>query len=288
MRKELTVKIERPQLWLDTEITFAQVPGWCDHLTMDLKMSIIRHHERDQRPLPCIVWLCGGGWMQMDRHAHLADFAELARAGFVIASAEYRTSNFVPFPAQIEDVKAAIRYLRANAARYAIDPERIGIMGESAGGYLAAMAGVTGKTREFDKGLYLEESSAVQAVCDWYGPTDLGKMIEAAKGAAGLQPEAIVLGGRTDDAAFLSRMNPIDYVGEDTPPFLILHGKEDQVVPFVHSEWLYDALTRAGRPAEFYALEGANHADLHFFQPQVQEIIREFFTRRLGAQHINA
>ena len=283
MRKELNVKSERPQLWLDTEVTFAQVPGWCGHLTMDLKMSIIRHHERDRTPHPCIVWLCGGGWLEMDRHAHLADFAELARAGFVIASAEYRTSNYVPFPAQLEDVKAAIRYLRANAARYAIDPDRIGIMGESAGGHLAALAGVTGGTREFDKGLYLEESSAVQAVCDWYGPTDLGKMIDAAREMDGPQPEAIVLGGKMDDAEFLKKMNPISWVGEDTPPFLILHGKEDSVVPFEHSEWLYDALTRAGRPVEFYALEGADHADLHFFQKEIEDIICGFFKKCLGA-----
>ena len=91
------------------------------------------------RKYPCIVWICGGAWLEMDKSAHLAYLAGLARSGFVVASVEYRTSNEAKFPKQLEDVKSAIRYLRAHADRFCIDPEHFGVMGESAGGYLAAM-----------------------------------------------------------------------------------------------------------------------------------------------------
>ena len=139
MRESLKVKVTAPQYSVVSGATFAQVDAWFGHTRRDLKMDII-YPEDGTRKYPCVVWICGGAWQRMDRSAHLAYLSELARCGFVVASVEYRTSNEDIFPAQLTDVKAGIRYLKAMSERYHIDTERFGVMGESAGGYLAAMA----------------------------------------------------------------------------------------------------------------------------------------------------
>ena len=151
MKKTIHIDVKEPQYMVNTNVTFAQVPGWCGHITQDLKMDVIFPRETG-KPVPAIVWICGGGWLEMSTCAHLAYLTELARCGFVVASVQYRTSNEAKFPAQLTDVKAAIRYLRAHADSYHLDPRKIGVMGESAGGHLTAMAALTGNDRTFNKG----------------------------------------------------------------------------------------------------------------------------------------
>lgn len=137
MRRRIQVEAEKPQFCVTTGITFAQADAWFGNTVQDLKLDLI--YPRDNtRKYPCVVWICGGAWIQMDRSAHLAYLSVLAQQGFVVASVEYRTSNEAKFPAPLQDVKAGIRYLRAHADRFNIDPDRIGVMGESAGGYLPA------------------------------------------------------------------------------------------------------------------------------------------------------
>ena len=139
MRRRIQVEAEKPQFCVTTGITFAQADAWFGNTVQDLKLDLI--YPRDNtRKYPCVVWICGGAWIQMDRSAHLAYLSVLAQQGFVVASVEYRTSNEAKFPAPLQDVKAGIRYLRAHADRFNIDPDRIGVMGESAGGYLTCMA----------------------------------------------------------------------------------------------------------------------------------------------------
>lgn len=138
MKRTIHVKPAAPQYSVITNITFAQTDAWFGHTTQDLRMDLI-YPEDTAHDYPCIVWICGGAWLSIDKSAHLAYLSELARAGFVVASVQYRTSNEAKFPAQLCDVKAAIRYLRAHAARYHIDEAHIGVMGESAGGYLTCM-----------------------------------------------------------------------------------------------------------------------------------------------------
>ncbi len=281
MKKTISVDIQRTGLWLDAEVTFAQVGNWFGHTSRDLKMDVIAPFENQDKKWPCIVWICGGAWIQMDYHAHLPNFIELARSGFVIASVEYRDSNAVTFPGQLEDVKAAIRYLRAHADRYNIDPNRIGVMGESAGGHLAAMVGVTGEREEFDKGAYLDYSSSVQAACPWYVPSSFDKMMHGDVDT-GLLPESRLIGKDASKNPDLVRFaSPISYISKNTPPFLLLHGTSDQVVPFSQSEYLYDALEKEEVPVDLIAIEGADHADIHFFQPEIIEIIEAFFKKNL-------
>ena len=139
MKETIKIQVEAPQYSVVTGTTFAQVDAWFGHTRKDLKMDII-YPEDQERLYPCIVWICGGAWVTMDRSAHLAYLAGLARSGFVVASVEYRTSNEAVFPAQLVDIKSAIRYLRAHSDRFRINPEQFGVMGESAGGHLTAMA----------------------------------------------------------------------------------------------------------------------------------------------------
>ena len=135
MRRKIQVKERQPQFCVVTGITFTQVDAWFGNTMRDLKMDLIYPKDAGKK-YPCVVWICGGAWIQMDRSAHLAYLSSLAQQGFVVASVEYRTSNEAKYPAPLQDVKAGIRYLRAHAERFCIDPDRIGVMGESAGGYL--------------------------------------------------------------------------------------------------------------------------------------------------------
>lgn len=281
MKKTIHIDVKEPQYMVNTNVTFAQVPGWCGHITQDLKMDIIFPREA-AKPVPGIVWICGGGWLEMSTCAHLAYLTELARCGFVVASVQYRTSNEAKFPAQLMDVKAAIRYLRAHAARYHLDPGRMGVMGESAGGHLTAMAALTGKEKAFDQGDYLEYSSEVQAACPWYVPTDVTKMPVDIPRDMQAAPESLLIGMNAalhmEEAL---KACPVSYVTEDAPPILILHGMNDHTVPFQQGEILHDALEAKGNDVTLLAIEEADHADRQFFQRQMWKIIEDFFAEKL-------
>jgi len=281
MRRSLTVDIAHPRYWLAEEVTYATVGKWFGHTSRDLRLDII-FPDRPAAPRPGIVWLCGGGWGQVDKGAHVPYLADLARAGFVVASVDYRLTHEATFPAAVEDVLSAVRWLRAHAGRYGLDPARIGVMGESAGGYLAAMAAVTGGTGRFDAGDHLDQSSALQAACPWYAPIDLYGLATAAPPAAD-NAAGLFIGLATSADPDLARtVNPLTYVSAATPPFLLLHGTADTTVPFAQSELIYDALAAHGVTVDLIALEGAEHADEHFFQPPVWAAIEAFFRQTLG------
>lgn len=280
MRKVIKVATPEPQYLVSTNITFAQVPGWCGHLKQDLKLDIVFPEHAEQRP--CIIWICGGAWLQMSRCAHLLYLCELARSGFVVASVQYRTSNEAAFPAQLEDVKAAIRYLRANSAFYGIDPERFGVMGESAGAHLAAMTALTGEQKQYDVGDDLNFSSEVQAVCCWYPPTDLVHMPGVNPEELAAAPESLFIGQNVASVKQAAKKaSPVHWVTKNAPPFLLLHGTDDHIVPFAQSEELYEKLEAAGADATLIGIEGADHADLPFFQKEVWKLIIQFFCDKL-------
>lgn len=281
MRKNIQVKVKVPQFTVITGLTYAQRDSWFGHTMQDLKMDLI-YPEDKERKYPCIVWICGGAWLQMDRSAHLAYLSELARKGFTVASLQYRTSNETSFPGPLEDVKAGIRYLRAHAGRFHIDSEKIGVMGESAGGYLTCMAALA-TDPSFDVGENLEYSSSVQAACPWYPPTDFrGFPYDSAEQCA-VAPESLLLGKNVmRHAGEALKCCPVSFVTPEAPPFLIIHGKDDHTVPFTQSELLYEKLEKAGCDATLLAIEGADHADLHFFQEEIWEEIGDFFQNSLG------
>lgn len=250
-----------------------------------LKLDLyIPPHKQGER-LPLVVWVHGGAWISGDKANPRAP-RELGDR-YIVASINYRLSKEATFPAQIYDCKAAIRWLRANADQYDIDPDRIGAWGGSAGGHLVALLGTSGEVEELegDVGDYLDRSSAVQAVCDFYGPTDLASLYDdTAKMDSTKNPLCLLFGGiPTEHPDLLREANPITHVSPDDPPFLIMHGDKDLVVPLQQSELLYAALQEARVESTLRVIEGCEHGG---FPPEAYEEVRRFFDEHLAVTSV--
>jgi len=247
-----------------------------------LYLDIIQPDPLPQGRMPVVIYIHGGGWMGGNRKGERNTF--LAENGFFTISIDYRFSQQAPYPAQIEDVKAAVRWVRANAEHYQLDPEHIGVWGHSAGGHLAALLGTSANVPELEgKSSPQLFSSSVQAVIDLSGPTDLSQM----GGWHDLpdSPEARLLGAPVQESPDLVRFaNPITYIHADVPPFLIFHGTQDTTVPVNQSELLYEALKDAGTDATFTRIQDEDHnltakgGESFTF---IYEKVLEFFTRHL-------
>jgi len=238
---------------------------------------------REGRKLPLVIRIHGGAWLEGSKEGEWPN--DYLRFGYAVARINYRLSQHAIFPAQIEDCKAAVRYLRANAQKYNLDPNRFGVWGQSAGGHLVALLGTTGDINEFDVGENIGVSSRVQAVADYFGPTDLLQM-QAHKLPGGMDhntadaPEAKLIGGPVqDNQEKATKANPITYVTKDDPPFLIVHGDTDPLVPHHQSELLESALKKAGVPVTLYIVKGGGHGG--FKDPNVPKLTREFFEKNL-------
>ena len=236
-------------------------------------------------PLPLLIWVHGGGWQNGSKDGCPPLHAGYVERGYAVASLNYRLSGHAVFPAQIEDCKAAIRWLRAHADKFGLDPQRFGVWGSSAGGHLVALLGTSGEVKAFDVGAHLDQSSAVQAVCDYYGPTDFVAFVTT-KGyeshAAANAPEAKLLGGTLEEKRELAtQANPITHVSAGDPPFLIVHGDRDPVVPLNQSELLFEALKKAGVSVHFHTIEGAAHGGAGFSGPAIDTLVADFFAARL-------
>lgn len=233
------------------------------------------------KPLPLVVWIHGGAWMGGDKRPTPA--VRLLKEGFAVASIHYRFTSTDKFPAQIYDCKAAIRWLRANAGKYNIDPNHIGVWGGSAGGHLAALLGTTNGNKELDGavGDHLNTRSDVQAVCDWFGPSDFFTMpIGRRKFEEGKDPEILLFGGRVSEKRELAELaGPFSHAGKKTVPFLIMHGDQDNLVPVEQSKMLYEKLKAAGTDATLIVMEGQGHG----FGPEADAFrpVIEFFKRTL-------
>ncbi len=236
--------------------------------------------------LPLIVWIHGGGWVGGSKDGCPA--FRFLDTGYAVASINYRFSQHALYPAQIEDCKAAIRWLRANAAKHRINPDKIGVWGASAGGHLVALLGTTGDVKEFDKGEHLDQSSRVQAVCDWFGPTDLleyYKYEQTKLVVSAVVPDdsrsllyRLVGGKLSEKKDLVAKANPINYITKDDAPFLIMHGDKDPLVPHHQSEILEKALKKANVPATLYIEKGSGH----FVRgPEVSKMIIAFFHKHL-------
>ncbi len=251
------------------------VPGGHARNKLDLYLPAKVEH-----PLPLIVWIHGGGWEgggKEDCHA-----VPLVGKGYAVASINYRLSQHALFPAQIEDCKAAIRWLRANAKKYSLDPDHIGVWGSSAGGHLVALLGTTGGVKKFDgKGGNLDQSSRVQCVVDFCGPTEMLTMGKLAD-----KPGTVVaklIGGPVQDNKEKARAaSPLTYVSKDSAPFLIMHGDQDNVVPLAQSEVLTQALKKAGVEVQLCVIKGNGHGGPGFVSPESWKLIEDFFAKHLG------
>ncbi len=231
-------------------------------LCMDLVLP------RGSGPWPAIVWLHGGGWFTGDRMLAPDLGRYFAASGFAMASVEYRLSGTAPFPAQLFDVRSAVRFLRRHAVTFGIHSGAIGLWGSSAGGHLAALTAVTGHFSALDGESDDAGDAGVQAVSEGYGPVDLAAVVAAAapdSPLAGEQaPEARLLGGPpAEQAELAARASPLTYVSAAAPPFQILHGTADVLVPDSQSAALHTALSAAGVESTLYLLDDFRHGFLN-------------------------
>jgi len=269
------------------EKDIAYIPGGSKAQVLDLYLP-----ETAGKPaVPLLMFVHGGGWRGGSKDGCPAKF--LAQHGYAVASIDYRLAREAVFPAQIEDCRAALRFLRSRAAKYNIDPGRFGVWGGSAGGHLAALLG-TSAAVDFSKGPEgmkapgkLDETARVQCVIDMYGPTELSQV-------AGRNPDrndvwkaaAALLGPCADDKELMSRAkwaSPVTYVNRDNPPFLIQHGDADVIVPLEQSRILLAALQKAGVEATLTVLPGAGHAGAPLFTEENHKTILEFLDKHLKA-----
>lgn len=256
---------------IQRDVTYCTVAG------VALKMDVYSPKDTSG-PTPLAVFIHGGGWSRGGKLARelVLDGPGLLDAGITVASLEYRLAPDYVFPAMIEDVKCAIRSLRAHAADYQIDPDHIGVWGTSAGGHLVNLLGTTDSSAGFDVGEYPEQTSRVQAVVDLFGPADLTPHFSPAYE----EVRPTVFGSFDPLLA-----SPINYISPDDPPFLILQGDADNVVPLNQSQLFYDQLTAAGVETQLVVVQGGNHG---FTRPnqtptrdEITETIVAFFVSHL-------
>ncbi|HSK87952.1 MAG TPA: alpha/beta hydrolase [Anaerolineales bacterium] len=203
-------------------------------------------------PWPVLAYAHGGAWMRGDKSEAAALARGLTAEGYLVVSINYRLYPAAKFPDMIEDVKCAIRFLRANAGEYNLDPKRIGAIGASAGAHLVSLLGTADESAGFDVGEYLDQSSRVQAVIAMAPPTDLTRHFPNAD----MELLRHVGKGQVDFAG----ASPITYVTADDPPFLLIHGDRDEVVPFEQSQLMYDRLVQTNVPAQFVIVRNGRHA----------------------------
>ena len=232
--------------------------------------------------LPVVIWVHGGGWKNGSKNRCPAVW--LAENGFAVASIDYRLTDEASWPAQIDDCRAAVRWLRSNAAKYKINGEQIGAWGSSAGAHLVALMGT------LDAPTGEKTSSRIQAACDWFGPADLltmpnnvlssGKTIDDLAKTNG----AKLLGGTVRDRPELAKQASAMYqVSADDPPFLIMHGEKDPAVPLEQSQQLHNKFKAVGS-SEFHIVKDAGHGGKEFRTPEVRKIVLDFFNKHLKSK----
>jgi acetyl esterase/lipase len=260
------------------------------------RLDIYLPEKASEKPLPLVVHIHGGGWKGGNKFP--CAFAPMANRGYVVASIEYRFSQKALFPAQIQDCQAAIRWLRANAKTYNIDPEHVGVVGGSAGGHLSALVATAGGKDAFPKiGGNDDQSDRVQCVIDIFGPTNFATVMEQAENDKNVKnifafntpsdPYSSLIGvGLDEDKATTDAASPVTYVSEDNPPTLILHGTHDTLVPYAQSEELAAALKAKSVPVWLQTLPGSGHGGGGFGKPQIQELMQNFFEKYLKGAEI--
>ncbi len=291
-KQKMKVEITEGQIDVISNIIYSQVI--LRNANRPLKMTLLV--PRTQEAKPAIVYYPGGGFTSANHEKFIEMRMALAKAGFVVAAAEYRT---VPdrYPALINDAKAAVRYLRAHARKFGIDPQRIGVIGDSAGGYVAQMMGTTNGEKQFDTGDFTEVSSDVQAAVTIYGISNLMNIGEGYPEAiqevhkSPAVTEALLIHGPSfadftgesilSDPQKALEASPIGHIKQGMPPFLIMHGSADKLVSPIQSEQLYRALTEKGNQADYIEVEGAGHGDLYWFQPAIIDTVVRWFKEHL-------
>jgi acetyl esterase/lipase len=271
----------REKINIQTDIEYAKAGD------ISLALDFYKAKDAPAGPRPLVVWIHGGGWQNGNKSSGLGRLASYVASGdYVGASVGYRLTDKGPWPAQIHDCKAAIRYLRANADKLGVQPDKIGLWGSSAGGHLVSMLGTSGDVKEVEGDLGTTgTSSRVSCVVDYCGPSDFllfgtssPRMNEPG------QPVYKLLGGPTKDKADVARQaSPVTYVTKDDPPFLIVHGTDDRTVPIAQAERLHAAQQEAGVDTTFIKIDGGGHG---IGGAEIESRVRAFFDKHLLGKNV--
>jgi acetyl esterase/lipase len=241
----------------------------------------------DAKAAPLVVWVHGGAWRSGSKKE--TPLLPLTQRGFAVASVDYRLSPVAPFPAQVHDLKAAVRYLRATAEKNGIDGRRIAISGGSAGGHLAALVGVTNgsKPHEGDVGEHRSVSSDVQALIVFYGASNLTSILSQSTphGLSVREPAlALLFGGKPEEKTELAKLaSPVFFVDPRDPPLLLYHGDQDPQMPINQAHELVGAYKKNGLPATFEVVYGGGHGGKLFYTPEQLEQVAKFLDASLKA-----
>ena len=268
MKRLLKIEPKTELIGIASEVVYMQKPYWCNADVRQLKLSIMkpRHwydYDHKQNKNPVILFICGGGFSKQDINVWNAELAYFAKHGYAVVTAEYSVLPFTKWPEQLQELKTAVRYLRAHADELDLDTRRIAVMGESAGGYLSAALAVTSGDSAYDVGPYPDQSSAVQAAVPWWPVINM----------AGRERL-----GNMDTTGFL---DCAALVTPETPPMCLVHGTSDHLVSHSESERMYEALEKAGVDAELYLIDGGDHADLLIMQDEVKDLMLAFLDRHI-------
>ncbi len=291
--KEMKPEIQNKIIDVVANVTYAQIKSLTS--IRGMKMTVLVPRTEDLKP--AVVYFPGGGFTTSAHEKWIQMRLALANAGFVVASAEYRTVPDI-FPALLNDAKAAVRYLRAHAEEFGIDPDRIGALGDSAGGYVVQMLGATNGEKGWDTGDYLDKSSDVQAVVSVYGISDLTNIgagyapeIQKVHESPAVTEALLVFGPAfgTNPGSSVAiekekalEASPIGHVDGTEPPFLLMHGDEDPLVSPVQSAQMFEKLKEKNVDVQHIVLKGAKHGDLPWYQPNVIGTVVEWFKEKLG------
>lgn len=286
MLMSLTVSAQVEKTWLDVDYVGDGIEGH----KMDIHVP-----DDGKESHKVIVLIYGSAWFSNNAKASAFQSygKQLLDGGFAVVSINHRASVEAKYPAQINDVKAAIRYVRGNAAKYGFDTSFVGITGFSSGGHLSSLAGTTNgvKTKKFGKvkvdiegslGAYTKESSRVDAVVDFFGPIDVSRMERCETYKDDKSPEAVLLGCSPSKNPDLSKsLSPMSYIDKNDPKFLVIHGDADPVVPYCQSEFFAKALKDKGVLEDFITVPGGNHGPVTFNDYTFQRMVN-FFQKQAG------
>jgi acetyl esterase/lipase len=263
---------------VETDVEYAKAGDY------SLKLDIYKPKQTASANRPCVVWIHGGGWQGGSKSSGARLVAPYAASGdYVGVSVGYRLTDVARWPAQIHDCKAAIRYLRANADKLGINPDKIGVWGGSAGGHLVSLLGTSGDVKELEGNLGATGmSSRVACVVDFCGPSDFPNF-QITSGAEG--PISKLLGGLPKDQAERAKQaSPITYVTKDDPPFLVVHGTDDKTVPYDQAVRFHAAQKQAGINTTFITMQDGGHG---IGGPEITNRVRIFFDKHLLGKEVS-
>lgn len=236
-------------------------------------------------PLPCIVYIPGSAWMQQNLDMATSNLIRLSARGYVIACVEYRPSSVAQFPAQAQDAKTAVRFMRKNAALYHVDTDNVFAWGDSSGGHTSLLTGLTHGNAELDTDVYGEFSDRVNAIIDYFGPSELdaiSKIPNMLNQNPESSPEALLIGGSIAANPERARQaSPIYYINRESPPTLVAHGNRDFLVPLSQSDLVAEALEKAGVDYEYYCMIGAGHGGPQFWNDEMLDVVEKFMRRHM-------